>query len=202
MHSPTALAAPVAEGMILHAAARPPRQSLAEGPSTVFCVAVYEWMVVINPFSMPIPDLRMTCSRSDVALCLLSIDKQTSGLNDILNTHCSPWQLLQAFTARSNAFDLVAIDNQCVGTLGGDIMFELAVRRVVLHLVLEVLGIGGHVHNTYNIECRTQEALIANRLEDHASDATETIDANLDGHCNKIERHSWEGSSQPHSFDG
>merc|ERR1719478_1612693 len=32
---------------MLHAAARPPRQSLAEGPSTVFCVAVYEWMVVI-----------------------------------------------------------------------------------------------------------------------------------------------------------
>merc|ERR1712144_100446 len=63
---------------MLHAAARPPRQSLAEGPSTVFCVAVYERMVVINPFSMPIPDLRMTCTR---------------GLNDILNTHCSPWQL-------------------------------------------------------------------------------------------------------------
>merc|ERR1712118_269426 len=30
MHSPTALAAPVAEGIILQAAARPPRQSLAE----------------------------------------------------------------------------------------------------------------------------------------------------------------------------
>merc|ERR1719305_434051 len=48
---------------MLHAAARPPRQSLAGGPSPVFCVAVYEWMVVINPFSMPIPDLRMTCTR-------------------------------------------------------------------------------------------------------------------------------------------
>merc|ERR1719359_2738226 len=36
MHSPTALAAPVADGMMLHAAARPPRQSLFDGPSTVF----------------------------------------------------------------------------------------------------------------------------------------------------------------------
>ena len=34
--SPTALAAPVALGIILHAAARPPRQSFADTPSTVF----------------------------------------------------------------------------------------------------------------------------------------------------------------------
>jgi hypothetical protein len=33
---PTALAAPVAEGIILAEAPRPPRQSLLEGPSTVF----------------------------------------------------------------------------------------------------------------------------------------------------------------------
>ena len=37
-----ALAAPVEEGMMLPAAARPPLQSLAEGPSTVFWVAVVE----------------------------------------------------------------------------------------------------------------------------------------------------------------
>merc|ERR1719446_477778 len=48
---------------MLHAAARPPRQSLADGPSTVFWVAVYEWMVVIKPFSIPSPSLRMTCTR-------------------------------------------------------------------------------------------------------------------------------------------
>lgn len=40
MTLPTALAAPVEEGMMLAAAPRPPRQSLAEGASTVFCVAV------------------------------------------------------------------------------------------------------------------------------------------------------------------
>lgn len=33
------LAAPVLLGMILNEAALPPLQSLAEGPSTVFCVA-------------------------------------------------------------------------------------------------------------------------------------------------------------------
>ena len=37
---PTALAAPVVEGMILPLAALPPRQSLTDTASTVFCVAV------------------------------------------------------------------------------------------------------------------------------------------------------------------
>ena len=46
---PTALAAPVDDGMMLVAAVRPPRQSFADGPSTVFWVAVYAWMVVIRP---------------------------------------------------------------------------------------------------------------------------------------------------------
>ena len=49
---PTALAAPVADGMMLAAAVRPPRQSFLLGPSTVFCVAVYECTVVIRPSMM------------------------------------------------------------------------------------------------------------------------------------------------------
>ena len=40
MTLPTALAAPVEEGIMFEAAERPPRQSLLEGPSTVFWVAV------------------------------------------------------------------------------------------------------------------------------------------------------------------
>jgi hypothetical protein len=50
---PTALAAPVDEGIILLLTLRPPRQSLFEGPSTVFCVAVVAWTVVINPSTIP-----------------------------------------------------------------------------------------------------------------------------------------------------
>ena len=50
---PTAFAAPVDEGMMLPEAARPPRQSFIEGPSTVFCVAVVECTVVIRPSVMP-----------------------------------------------------------------------------------------------------------------------------------------------------
>jgi hypothetical protein len=50
---PTALAAPVEDGMMLACAPRPPRQSLEEGPSTVFCVAVVACTVVISPSTNP-----------------------------------------------------------------------------------------------------------------------------------------------------
>merc|ERR1719163_2560887 len=49
---PTAFAAPVDEGMMFWPAPRPPRQSLPDGPSTVFCVAVVAWTVVISPSMM------------------------------------------------------------------------------------------------------------------------------------------------------
>mmetsp|Transcript_24034 Transcript_24034/g.66326 ORF Transcript_24034/g.66326 Transcript_24034/m.66326 type:complete len:219 (-) Transcript_24034:495-1151(-) len=49
----TAFAAPVDEGMMLPEAARPPRQSFFEEPSTVGCEAVMAWMVVIRPLLMP-----------------------------------------------------------------------------------------------------------------------------------------------------
>merc|ERR1712187_589783 len=54
-HLPTALAAPVEEGIIFCEAQRPPRQSLPprEGPSTVNCVAVIACTVVIKPSTMP-----------------------------------------------------------------------------------------------------------------------------------------------------
>merc|ERR1712203_579718 len=51
----TALAAPVEEGMMLPDAARPPRQSFFDEPSTVGCDAVMAWTVVIRPRLMPKP---------------------------------------------------------------------------------------------------------------------------------------------------
>src|SRR5574343_2026254 len=51
--TPTALAAPVDDGMMFSRMPRPPRQSLFDGPSTVFCVAVAACTVVIRPRWMP-----------------------------------------------------------------------------------------------------------------------------------------------------
>src|SRR6476659_1489662 len=53
MTTPTALAAPVDDGMMFSRMPRPPRQSLLDGPSTVFCVAVAACTVVIRPRLMP-----------------------------------------------------------------------------------------------------------------------------------------------------
>ena len=53
MTLPTALAAPVEEGMMLLLTLRPPRQSFEDGPSTVFWVAVVAWTVVIKPSIIP-----------------------------------------------------------------------------------------------------------------------------------------------------
>src|SRR5215203_1312388 len=53
MTLPTALAAPVDEGMMFSRMPRPPRQSLFDGPSTVFCVAVAACTVVMSPRLMP-----------------------------------------------------------------------------------------------------------------------------------------------------
>jgi hypothetical protein len=62
MTLPTALAAPVDDGMMLAAAPRPPRQSFPEGPSTVFWVAVVAWTVVIKPSMMVYLSLRTLAS--------------------------------------------------------------------------------------------------------------------------------------------
>src|SRR5512139_665508 len=55
---PTAFAAPVDDGMMFSRMPRPPRQSLLEGPSTVFCVAVAACTVVMRPRLMP----QVSCS--------------------------------------------------------------------------------------------------------------------------------------------
>merc|ERR1711988_942788 len=55
MTLPTALAAPVEDGMMFAEAQRPPRQSFPPrlGPSTTSWVAVIACTVVINPSTMP-----------------------------------------------------------------------------------------------------------------------------------------------------
>merc|ERR1719364_513229 len=82
-HLPTALAAPVEDGMMFCEAQRPPRQSLPprDGPSTVSWVAVIACTVVMRPSTMPnlsfttfasgarqfvVHDALLTTSRSDL----------------------------------------------------------------------------------------------------------------------------------------
>ena len=70
-----------------------------------------------------------------------------------------------------------------VGFFGGDGVLELAVDRIILDLIREIIRIGGNIHHRNNINGLAQKTLIAKRLEHQASDAAETVDRNTNlGH--------------------
>mmetsp|Transcript_67164 Transcript_67164/g.127951 ORF Transcript_67164/g.127951 Transcript_67164/m.127951 type:complete len:429 (-) Transcript_67164:99-1385(-) len=122
----------------------------------------------------------------NVALCLLSIHKQTSRLNHILHAHASPRKCLGTFAACHDALDLVAVDDDHVFLLTNfHFVLEFPMRGIILHLVCKVLRIGGHIHNTNDIDLFAQQPLIADGLEHHAADTAKTIDAELDSHGHK-----------------
>ena len=68
------------------------------------------------------------------------------------------------------------------GLPGGDGVPEAAVDRVVLHLVREVVRVGDDVDDTDDLDLLAEEALIAEGLEDQATDPTEAIDAYANCH--------------------
>lgn len=50
------------------------------------------------------------------------------------------------------------------------------------NLVSEVVSIAAHIDDTDNIEGGAQKSLVAEGLEDHTADTTETVDSNFDRH--------------------
>src|SRR6476659_9483036 len=82
MTTPTALAAPVLDGMMFSRMPRPPRQSLLDGPSTVFWVAVAACTVVIRPRLMP-----------HLSLTTLAIGARQLVVHDALEMMASPLYL-------------------------------------------------------------------------------------------------------------
>src|SRR3954464_6437979 len=78
--TPTALAAPVDDGMMFSSMPRPPRQSLLLGPSTVFCVAVAACTVVISPRLMP-----------HLSLITLASGARQLVVHEALEMIASPW---------------------------------------------------------------------------------------------------------------
>src|SRR5690606_41844751 len=85
--TPTALAAPVDEGMMFSRMPRPPRQSLLLGPSTVFWVAVAACTVVITPRLMP----HLSCSTLATGDWQLVVHE---GLEMIASPVCVSWSTL------------------------------------------------------------------------------------------------------------
>src|SRR3546814_20417370 len=83
MTLPTALAAPVDDGMMFSRMPRPPRQSLLDGPSTPFWLAVAACPVVIRPRLMP-----------HLSLSTLAIGARQLVVHEALEMIASPLSLL------------------------------------------------------------------------------------------------------------
>mmetsp|Transcript_10564 Transcript_10564/g.21258 ORF Transcript_10564/g.21258 Transcript_10564/m.21258 type:complete len:300 (-) Transcript_10564:525-1424(-) len=91
MTFPTAFAAPVEDGMMFCPAPRPPLQSLLDGPSTVFCVAVVACTVVMRPSMIPY-------------LSLITLVKGAKQLvvHDAFDTICKSFVYFCSFTPQTN----------------------------------------------------------------------------------------------------
>merc|ERR1719502_1397416 len=87
---PTALAAPVAEGMMFCEAQRPPRQSFPprEGPSTVSWVAVIACTVVMSPSTMP--NLSFTTFASGARQLVVHDALLTTWISDVYEVWFTP----------------------------------------------------------------------------------------------------------------
>src|SRR3546814_6351718 len=90
MTLPTALAAPVDDGMMFSRIPRPPRQSLLDGPSTTFWLAVAACTVVIRPRLMP-----------HLSLSPLALGARQLAVHEALEIIASPLWLL-SFTPKTN----------------------------------------------------------------------------------------------------
>jgi hypothetical protein len=124
----------------------------------------------------------------NVALSSVLAGEETSGLNDVLDAELAPREV-SGVAHSLDTEDLLAVDDNDVILLLGrialrraDSVLELAVNRVILHLVRKVVSVSAHVDDGNDLNLLTEESLICDGLEDHATNATEAIDANLDGH--------------------
>ena len=84
---------------------------------------------------------------------LFAVGEEAGGFDDDVHAQRLPRQGREVFDG-ADAFDLVAVDDDDVGffergdaLLGADGVLELAVHRIIFHLVGEVIRVGGHVHD-------------------------------------------------------
>ncbi len=114
-----------------------------------------------------------------------SFGEEAGGFDHVINAQGLPRKLPRLLGGH-DALDLVAVDHESVvlflggvALLGLDLVLELAMHRVVLHLVGEVVGVGGDINHRHDVDFLAQQALVAEGLENHPADAAETVDAYL-----------------------
>ena len=124
----------------------------------------------------------------EVALGLLRVGEEAGRLDHVVGPQLLPRQLARVLGGH-HALDLVAAHHQHVvvlllrvALLRGHGVLEAAVHRVVLHLVGEVVGVGRDVDDTHDVDLLAQQALVAQRLEDQATNPSKAVDPYADCH--------------------
>jgi hypothetical protein len=124
-----------------------------------------------------------------VAARLLLVHEQARGLDHDIDAEVLPRQLGRAL--RADDLDVLVVDDEHVGLglvgrrlLGTDAALELALNRVVLEEVREVVG-GHDVADRHHVEILAEAALGVERAEHQAANASEPVDRNASRHENR-----------------
>ena len=100
--------------------------------------------------------------------------EEAGGLDDDVGIHFVPLQIGRILLG--GQADLVAVDNHVVA-FDLDVAFELAVNRIILQHVSEILGVE-QVVDADNLDILVE--VLHRGTEDHAADAAETVDTDFD----------------------
>ncbi len=121
----------------------------------------------------------------DVALGLFGFGEQAGGFDHIVDLELLPGQFGRGLGR--NHMDFLAVDHQHIvfglvgrGLLAGDGAVELALGGVVLEQVGQVVSGNDVAHGDH---FDAGDVLLAQSAEHETTDATETIDGDLDTHC-------------------
>ena len=112
----------------------------------------------------------------DVSASLLIGEEETRGLDDDLGADVAPGESGGILLGRET--DLLAVNDE-IRALDGDLVLEDAVDGVVLEHVREVIGIEEVVDAD---DLDVVREVLDRSAEDHATNAAEAVDTNLDSH--------------------
>lgn len=112
----------------------------------------------------------------NVLLGTLQGGEDTGGLNDVVDTSLTPWDLSWVSLAKDG--DLLAVNDQLV-VLRGDLTGVLTVGGVVLEHVSSVLWSNERVVDSNNLDVASGES----NSQDETTDSAETVNTDSDSHC-------------------
>ena len=103
------------------------------------------------------------------------VEEESGGLDHDVGANFVPFQF--CWVAQLREAYLLAVDDKVI-TIDGNITLELAVHRIVLECVGQVIRLQ-QIIDTHHFDVGK---ILHRRAKHHAADAAETVNANLDRH--------------------